>query len=53
MIFEGQDHIHQAINGINKRVMELLGLSEKLSHQITQLPAPAPAVRIPLGLFVR
>ena len=37
MIFEGQDHIHQAINGINRRINEMLGIAQTLSSQVSQL----------------
>lgn len=37
MIFEGQDHIHQSINSINKRLNELMGVSQQVSTQLAQL----------------
>lgn len=46
MIFEGQDHIHQAINAINKRLNEVLGVSQQISSQVSQIQqggaAPVP-----------
>ena len=43
MIFEGQDHIHQSINGINKRLNEIVGLSQQVSNQVSQISSGAVA----------
>ena len=45
MIFEGQDHIHQAINGINRRINEMLGIAQTLSSQVSQLQQNQGAVQ--------
>ena len=45
MIFEGQDHIHQAINGINRRINEMLGIAQTLSSQESQLQQNQGAVQ--------
>ncbi|XP_067940041.1 protein ERGIC-53-like [Watersipora subatra] len=44
MIFEGQEHIHNSINAINKRLSELLGVSQQVSAQIAQLQQAGGAV---------
>jgi len=45
MIFDGQDHIHQSINAINRRLNELIGTSQQLATQIGQLAQQGAGVQ--------
>lgn len=45
MIFEGQDHIHQSINAMNRRMNEVMGIAQQLSSQVTNLQNQGGAVQ--------